>query len=162
MLIPGNRQPPPLVFLRGGHAHTRKSIPPSPSFPEGGGMLIPGNSLSTIRKFIHPPPGNLYPPPPVFLGGGVRISYTRRGGYSCPGTEPHSQHFFILNFFLLLNIDKLYQQILLTGSIGFLLLHSTCLILSFLMFSLKFSCICLSSAGSSCLFDKSAIFDILN
>ena len=32
-------------------------------------MLILGNSLSTIRKFIHPPPGNLYPPPPVFLGG---------------------------------------------------------------------------------------------
>ena len=93
MVIPGNRYPPPPVFLRGGYAHTRKSIPPSPSFPEGGGMLIPGNSLSTIRKFIHPPPGNLYPPPPVFLGGGVRISYTRRGGYGCPGTNIHQIHY---------------------------------------------------------------------
>ena len=55
MLILGNSYPPPPVFLRGGYVHTRKlitdhqeihtppsrkSIPPSPSFPGGGTDIL--------------------------------------------------------------------------------------------------------------------------
>ncbi len=61
MVIPGNRYPPPPVFLRGGYAHTRKFI--------------------IDHQEIHTPPyRKSIPPSPSFPGGGVRISYTRRGG----------------------------------------------------------------------------------